>query len=190
LRKSMVIALLLAVLAIVSVAGCGDSEDGGGGTAEQTAASSPAADSGEGGGEADSEAPESDSPTIGKAEFIKKADAICYRVSAKIATTTSAALAKFSSDPAALKGASVDLVPTLFVPRIEEAVAEIRALGTPPGDEDQVNAFVDALQSVADQAEEDPKAFAYADFTKPAENPYQEADELADKYGFKKCPRV
>jgi hypothetical protein len=163
----MVIALLFSALAVVfSVGGCGDSEEDGSGDAAGT------------------------TPTIGKAEFIKKADAICSRTSGKIAETTSNALAKFADDPAALKEGMADVVPTLFVPRVEEEIAEIRSLGSPPGDEDQIDAFLNALQAVVDQAEEDPEAFARADFTSPAENPYQEADELADKYGFKKCPRV
>ena len=54
---------------------------------------------------------------------------------------------------------------------------ELKALGAPEGDEEQVEAIVAALEDGSERVAEDPSA-AFED------EPLKEAGELADEYGF------
>lgn len=178
MRRGLVGGVVVAAL----LTGCGSDDESSKGR-ESASADAPV---GQGG------ADETNRKAITKAEFIKRADAICRRSSKRIVRETFAALRKSNdlSDPSKIPEASAGVVRTVFSPLVERQAREIRALGLPQGDEDRVEAFLDALLDVARGASQDPETFAQLDTTDPSENPYQKADQLAEQYGFKDCPRV
>lgn len=65
------------------------------------------------------------------------------------------------------------------VPIIQEQIDQLRALGIPSGDEDQVNAFLDSAQSDNDKLEADPSLLT--------SNLFADTNKLAHQYGLTEC---
>lgn len=140
-----------------------------------------------GGGSDDSTSTSSDSSTaaLSKAEFIKKADAICTaggkRTQEEFAAYTKEKklTGKQEPTPAQLTEVSDEIQ----VPALKRQAEEIRALGAPTGEEDQVNKLVDAIDEGIENVEAaDPKE-ALASLS----TLFAEADKLAAAYGLKVC---
>jgi hypothetical protein len=151
---------LLAALAAISmiVAGCG----GGGDSSTDSTASS----------------------SLTKSEFLKQGNAIC----AKGEKELSEKFDKFAEE----ENLSENKPPTeaqlakaseeFFLPIITEQVEGIRALGPPSGEEQQVDEVLTAAEEGIEKAEEDPASLA-----NEKEDPFAEANELANEYGLVKC---
>jgi hypothetical protein len=149
------ILLLAAVMALAVVAaGCGSSSDD---------------DSTEG------------AVALTKAEFIKQGDQIC-----KQAGEDSQAEAEEFADEndfeleKASKEQLEEAIDQVLVPVLNNQVEEIKALGAPEGDEDQVEAILVALEDGSDEVAADPSRAFEAD-------PLKQAKRLAQGYGFKVC---
>jgi predicted outer membrane protein len=146
----------LAVLAL-AIAGCGGDDD-------DEAAASP----------------------ITKAEFIKQADAACKKGEQQTQVAFGAFVAERRQEgEASLKPNQEtysELVDAALVPQVEQEVAELRELGAPAGDEEQVDAFVDAREEAIELAEANPSA-SVTDGSKI----FGKSDTLAAEYGLKIC---
>lgn len=115
-----------------------------------------------------------------KAEFVKKADAICAKTSKQTTAQaqqltsggkpTSAKLEKFINDTA--------------LPGVKKEVGEIDKLDTPKGDEDKIKAITDEVRSAADKTKANPSALLA---NSASGSPFAKADKLAKDYGLKKC---
>lgn len=145
--------LLSAALAVVlAIPGCGDSQDG--------------------------------TTTVGvtKAAFIKRADAICaksynQRRSGFLSFVQNARDEPFSDIREIRRFADTVLIPTR-----QQQVEELRALGAPSGDEDDVEAILEAYEEGIEKAEEDPRAAVTSTF-----GVFVKATELAEEYGLENC---
>jgi hypothetical protein len=147
------IAVLIGVLAAASiVAGCG------------------------GGGDSSS------GPTISKAVFIKKADAVCLQGNKRMEV----AFAHFLQENKNVKrpdDAKLEkLVGTILVPNVKREVKELHALGAPSGDEDRVGEIVKALEEGLETAEGNPQAAVNS-----SEVVFGIASRLAKEYGLEVC---
>lgn len=139
---------------VLTTAGCG------GGSGDDSAASSPS-----------------------KAEFIKKADAICSQA-AKQTAAEFAAYAKKNqlSEGQKLKPSQyAEIGETILIPALKRQIAEIEALGAPEGDEDVITSFIAAVNEAIQKAEAEPKA------AQSPEKLLAKADKLVANYGFKVC---
>ncbi len=65
------------------------------------------------------------------------------------------------------------------IPSVGGQISDLEALGAPEGDEDQVNAIIDAVQQGLDEVEADPQAIL--------QGPFDEANRLAVDYGLTDC---
>jgi hypothetical protein len=76
----------------------------------------------------------------------------------------------------------VEAIQSIFLPGLQSQVDEIRALGTPPGDEAKVEAFLAAMEEAIEASAEatGPSSLSYG------ENFKREA-ELANEYGIHRC---
>jgi hypothetical protein len=127
---------------------------------------------------------------IGKAEFIKKADAACAKGKKQVETEFAAYLKKnkikeipeAKEAKAQAAGREAEVIETIALPALQQQVDEIRALGFPDGEEDQVEPFLDAVEEGIEKIEEDPQAFFSG-----ADEVFGKADKLAVKYGLKVC---
>lgn len=115
--------------------------------------------------------------TLTKAEFITEADAICAQGNQEI----DQAFQTLSKDPS--QAQFDEVVTVTVIPSIQGQIDDIRALGAPEGDEDQISAALDSAQEATDKVEEDPSILN----DPQGEDPYTEAEKLLREYGITKC---
>jgi hypothetical protein len=124
----------------------------------------------------------SSGPTIAKAVFIKKADAVCRggnkRMEVAFAHFLQANKNIKRPDDAQLEG----LVATVLVPNVKREVKELRALGAPSGDEDRIGEMIKALEEGLETAEGNPQAAVNS-----SEAVFGIASRLAKEYGLEVC---
>jgi uncharacterized lipoprotein len=153
-------ALLVGVLAVALVAGCGSSDD-------TTGASSESSDGGS---------------SLSKAEFIKQGDEICTKGDQTIETEANEFAEENNIDiEKPTKAQQEEVIADVVAPAIKEQGEEIGDLGAPSGDEEQVEAIVEAVGNGADELEKD------AGTLLEGKNPLEEGSKLAKAYGFKSC---
>jgi hypothetical protein len=157
-RGNLVGAALALAAAILVLAGCG----GGGGGAETTETTS----------------------GLTKAEFVKKGNAICARTEKEIA----AGVEKFTREHSVLKTKPpsekqiAELAEEVLVPKVRRQIDEIRALGIPSGDEEEVEAIFAAAEEALKETEANPSVFG-----KGGVGPFAKTNELAREYGLTVC---
>jgi hypothetical protein len=124
-----------------------------------------------------------DEDSLTKAEFIAQGDAICKKIKKKAQTEYNKAAAKYleeGNSPSRARG--TELAEQFLIPGREAQVEALRDLSPPSDDEDQVSAMLDAGEEGVEKAEEDPQTMFIS-----TENPFEEANELAQEYGLKVC---
>jgi hypothetical protein len=152
LNKAFLAALAVLVALATVVAGCGGGDDSG------------------------------TSGSLTKAEFIKKADAICEEGNDSINTEVDEfAEEKGTTSEKMTKEQQEEFVEQVVAEDIRSQAEEIGDLGAPSGDEEQIEAMVEAVEDGADEIEEEPKVL----FGKA--NPLAEGTKLAKEYGLKVC---
>ena len=96
---------------------------------------------------------------IAKAVFLKKGNAICLQNLEEVKKDYT----KFIEDKGGPEAAFDDLdsiteyVDTVVIPNKEQMVEDLRELGAPSGDEDKVDAILEAYEEGIEVAEEDPE---------------------------------
>jgi hypothetical protein len=159
--------LMLAVVAVALVAaGCGGDDDDDGGTTTATTGATGA--TGAAGGE-----------PLTKEAFITAADGVCRQGDQQI---NKEARKVFGGGQEPSQQDQEQFVTDTVLPNIQSQIDGIRALTPPEGDEDEVNAILDAAQQGIDEGEQDPSSF-----TQGGGNPFSEANKLAKDYGLTAC---
>jgi hypothetical protein len=151
--------LVAALAAVVSVAGCGSSDSSG--VTVQTG-------------------------SLSKAEFVKKADAICEAARTALVakffnflkTHQAAASGQNAQSKAALLGEAVDSAVT---PNVEKEIDQISTLGAPGDYASEVASFLDVLQEQLEKLQEDPNQLAIS------ATPFKQAGSAAGKAGMSGC---
>jgi len=121
---------------------------------------------------------------LSKAEFVKRANAICEKGKKRSLAKMAAYVRKEKGDsgqpnPALL----VKAVKAVFIPGVEAQIKEIRALGAPSGDEETVEAFLASLEEGVDAAKEASGGSAGAAFGQG----FKRSAKLAREYGLNGC---
>jgi hypothetical protein len=158
------LALLASVVAIaLVVAGCGSSSDTTGST----------------------ESSESSESSLTKAEFVKKGNAICAAGNKEIEEAFEGFVKEEGieekSPPS--EAQSKKAAETILIPTISQELEGIRNLGTPEGDEGEVDEILTAAEEGLETGEEDPVAL----IEEEGDDPFEKADELANEYGLTVC---
>lgn len=159
------ILLVVAVVSVALVAGCGGGDD------DSSAAAG--SDSGE---------PISTS-SLSKAEFVKQASAACRRERSDLLGDAYKYLGKKTSSGTPQDVAVADLGRTLVVPTVEAEAAAIRKLGAPAGDEEEIEEILAAQQEGIDEV----KALKKADSIEVVLEPFADANKKLREYGFTAC---
>jgi len=133
-----------------------------------------------GGGGGDS----ADAQQIDKATFAKRANKICEQATGKLA----AEVGFLSNREAAKPGydytkAQIVIAKEALIPRLEEELQEIQALGIPAEARKDVKAFFAASQRVIDWLKAQPRALIEGQ--RP---PYAAAELTGTKFGVTECP--
>ena len=135
-----------------------------------------------GGGGGDS--PQADDGSLSKAEFVKKADAVCASGEKEVGSKSTAFLKKNGlkevSESSPAQGE--ELIETVAIPALQRQVDEIRALGLPSSGAGEAEAFLNSADEAIETAEENPEKM----FKEPLEV-LAKTDEIGKKIGFKVC---
>lgn len=177
MRLKVTLFLIAALLAGVSVAGCGD-DSSDSASAENAAASEEAASNGDDG----SSSPEEPIATasLNKSQYVKRANAVC----AEYREARTKELDEYREDnPETLEEGFQGSLQDIYVPSMEEQMAALRELGAPRGDEKQVEAIIVAFERWLDEVKE------FKGKTPPAklQKEIVRAGNLAGNYGIVEC---
>ncbi len=100
--------------------------------------------------------------SLSRAEFIAKADAICDKGQRQVernfgdyAKKTDLQITQITKKPT--KEQVNELVGTVLIPAIEQEITQIRALGAPAGDEDKIEAMLEAMEDGIETAKDLPQ---------------------------------
>ncbi len=121
-----------------------------------------------------------------KAEFIEEADAICQEGEER----SQQIVATGFRDPQNPTGEEVLALIQQLVPLQRETIADVRALEMPEGEEDEINDILDQAEAATDQVAEirDPQqAVAVVQAGDTPQDPFYEANQAAEEYGFDEC---
>lgn len=123
--------------------------------------------------------------SITKAEFVRKANAICARIHGQAQAEFLSYLKNHGEEPstaAAVTALQAKLAEKYVIsPKLQEA-EELAALGVPSGGESQAKAIVAAFEEGVEKAEEQP-----AQTGRNSTKAFGAAERLAGEYGLKGC---
>ena len=119
---------------------------------------------------------ESSTTALTKAEFLQKGNAICQAGNQEINQAFSQIQGKPTQEQAN------QVVTDTLVPSVQGQIDDIRALGAPAGDEDQVNQILDDAQTALDKVKADPTVA-----TQNGSDPFAQANQEAKAYGLTVC---
>jgi len=119
-------------------------------------------------------------PAITKAAFLKQGNAICKRGNQQIAKAANTLFPRTGPKPS--KARMTKFATSTVVPSLQSQINQIKALGTPAGDQTKVNAIVSSAQSALDKGKKDP-----ALLTSNGSSPFKKTNQLSRSYGLKTC---
>lgn len=146
----------LLTLAVLAVTGCGGGGDGGGDSGEET---------------------------VSKAVFIREADAACKKAGEQGSKELKAFLAKHKLE----KGKEpnnvqlTELGKEVLLPLLKQQRDDFKAIGTPRGDQDEIELLIEALEEAIENLEKTPTLAG------SSKNLLTKVDRIALQYGFKVC---
>jgi hypothetical protein len=120
---------------------------------------------------------------IDKATFVEQVNEICERASGKLAAEFASINARESAKPGYdLQETQITVVEKALIPRLEEELKQIRALGMPDDAKKDAEALLKAYQKGIERTKAESKA-AIEGFI-----PYEVAELAATKIGASECP--
>ena len=122
--------------------------------------------------------------TLTKTEFIKQGDAICEKGNEEIEEGFEDYAQENdlpqNKEPSTEQG--IEITETVILPNIQQQADEIRDLGAPEGDEEQVDELLTSLEDAIAEGEDDPESLFSGET-----DPFGKVNQLAKDYGFKVC---
>lgn len=125
--------------------------------------------------------------SISKAAFIKEVDAICSKGNERVEAdfTVYAKKTNFTPDKINKKvseAEAAELATTVLLPAVRQEAAAIRKLSVPSGDQERIEAMLDAIDEGIETTEKIPKAVL-----EETSVGFGVASRLAKEYGFQVC---
>ncbi len=118
----------------------------------------------------------SSKPTITKADFVTKSNAICSKGNQDL-STAEASLGEHSS-----QAQLTAFVTDTFVPNVQTQIDAVRALGAPAGEEDTVTHMLDVAQEDLNTVKSNPTVLAQSNA-----KPFADFAAIAHPYGLTEC---
>ncbi|HEX6752257.1 MAG TPA: hypothetical protein VF093_01530 [Solirubrobacterales bacterium] len=155
--------------ALLFAAGCGDSDDSATGSS------------------GDSTEITVDTGSLSKAAFIKKVEPICRSAAEKFQTQLGKVFEESTDNPPKPTETplEIEFYEDDFAKIYQTQIDEISALGAPSGDEQEIAAYLEAVQKGIDEAAENPEAFGQAFLE--AQGSFKETPPLTAAYGLRGC---
>lgn len=126
-------------------------------------------------------------PTLKKAAYVKKGDAICQKIPKNFQPLYEDLLSELKKKKKKLskKAETEEINLKAAVPPIRNAAKEFQTMGVPKGEEELATEIVEALEAAGDGVEKDPNK----PLTGP-ESSFVEFSKLTKKHGFTFCPQL
>jgi hypothetical protein len=126
----------------------------------------------------------SESAALTKAEFVKQANAICKKGNATFESEFEAFAKEhnLNENKAPSKAVQEEAIDQIAVPRISSQVEEIRALGTPKGDDGELEGILTGVEEGLEEAEENP-AVLFGE----APSKFKQVNKETREYGLTVC---
>jgi hypothetical protein len=118
--------------------------------------------------------------SVGKAEFVKRANAVCEQQRAGLMKEVSSYENLHSDDKV---GSFVDAVHWVFLPAIDEEIAKLEELEAPPRDEKRIDAMLYAQKAALDSVAVLPAVASVA----AAERRFAKSGRQLHAYGLSAC---
>jgi hypothetical protein len=122
---------------------------------------------------------DADAPAPTKAEFLKDANAICK--TANSAIERAADEAGLNEEDAPDEDA-VAFVTDTFIPSVQGQISDIRDLGFPGADKEELDKLLTEADERADEVADDAEGYVAAD-----EDPFQDVNQRLYDYGLTEC---
>jgi hypothetical protein len=166
------------VFALLLAAGCGDSGD-------DSATGSSGDTTGSSGSTAEITV---DTGSLSKAAFIKKVEPLCRQAAEKFQARLGAVYEESRDNPRKPTEVSLEeeYFETEFAETFEDMIDGISALGAPKGDEQEIAAYLEAVQKGIDEAAGNHEAFSQAFLE--SQGSFKETPQLTAAYGLNGCP--
>lgn len=119
-----------------------------------------------------------DEEIVAKADFIQAANAACEKRSEELDEKGQRIFAKYSGQADSPK-ARRELIEKVVAPAFEAEVRDLRALEPPPGDEEEVDEVITAIEEMVARTRED--------LAEGRPYPYRRTENLAAAYGLPAC---
>lgn len=126
--------------------------------------------------------------TLSKAEFIKRADAICKRTREEVVYPAAERVLSLPPGSPARRKLELKLVSSAFVPGLEKLLAELGELGAPAGDEAEIERIIELTEPALEEARTEPETYVAGKDYRFGEEHYGKAYQAAQDYGMKECP--
>lgn len=134
-------------------------------------------------GDDESSAGSIETSSLTKAQFIKKAGAICTESNENLLVEINAYIEKHKSSSKSEGEVIADALREFAVPKVESQIEEIENLGAPAGDEAQIEAFLEAQR----RSVESLAARQSLTLTPGIELAFRQPGKLARQYGLDEC---
>lgn len=118
---------------------------------------------------------------LSKQEFIKQGNAVCKAGESERTELFAEAQKEIKPGDTFDQKDKAELVRTVLVEPYEKMIKGVEELGAPEGDEQQVEALLQAMEKATQKAEADPAR------TIKTIIPFAEANKAADEYGLTDC---
>jgi hypothetical protein len=159
--------VLALLAALVLAAGCGGGDD------DQTDATAAA-----GGDASNGVETASNTETLPKQQYIRRANAVCRKAGVQIQREFRPYL---EDGLESLPQAAPAMVNDVLIPGLETEIEELRAIGLPDEGAEEVDAMITALEEGMERATEDPEDFVLRS------SGFQESEQLGRKFGSSAC---
>lgn len=122
--------------------------------------------------------------SVSKAEFVKKGNAICTKAEKEVEEGVEefAKENNLSARKPPSEKQVEELAEELIVPSVRKQLMELRALGTPSGGAEELQAIFAAVEGALKETEENPSVFG-----KGGVGPFAKANKLSREYGLTVC---
>jgi hypothetical protein len=151
-RYLIAITVAVAFVALPTIVGCGGDDD-------------------------DSTNASNDQAMIVKADFIQAANTACQERGKEMKAGAQGLIAEAESGSP--KAAREKLIKTVIAPGFEGEVDDLKALEPPPGDEEEVEEIITAIQELVDRMR--------SDLAEGRNYPYRKTENIAAAYGLPAC---
>lgn len=125
---------------------------------------------------------ETKTASLDKAEFVKRANALCTKGQEKLHSDFVAFSTKKNDNPNPSRAEYEEFIDKVVAPNLNREIAELQALGAPVGDEGQVGAMLAAVKEGLRGAEERPEMVTIGN-----SKLFAKAIKLAAAYGLTAC---